>query len=361
MRVLVTGGAGFIGSAVVRHLVTTGAEHVVNVDKLTYAGNLRSIRAVENHANYIFHQADICDEHAIGDIMRAERIDAVMHLAAENHVDRSIDGPGAFVETNVVGMYRLLNTALAYWRELPSDKQDAFRFHHVSTDEVFGDLPFDSGIFTEDSPYKPSSPYSASKAASDHFVRAWHETYGLPVVLSNCSNNYGPFHFPEKLIPLVILNALHEMPLPVYGNGANIRDWLFVEDHARALERVLTAGRTGESYNIGGRAERSNLSVVESICRALDDIRPRSNGQSYGDLITFVTDRPGHDRRYAIDPARMETELGWHATETFESGLDKTIRWYLDNEWWWRPLRESRYQGARLGLAATASKRADAE
>ena len=294
MRVLVTGGAGFIGSAVVRHLVTTGAEHVVNVDKLTYAGNLQSLRSVENHANYVFRQADICDEQAMADIMRAEQIDAIMHLAAESHVDRSIDGPGAFVETNVVGTYRLLNAALGYWRELPSERQDAFRFHHVSTDEVFGDLPFDSGTFTEETPYKPSSPYSASKAASDHFVRAWHETYGLPVVLSNCSNNYGPFHFPEKLIPLVILNALDEKPLPVYGNGANVRDWLFVEDHARALERVLTAGRTGESYNIGGRAERSNLSVVESICRG-----PRRHSSAQQRPIV---QRPDHLRHRPTRP-----------------------------------------------------------
>ena len=285
------------------------------------------------------------------DIMRAERIDAVMHLAAESHVDRSIDGPGAFVETNVVGTFRLLNAALAYWRELSAEAQERFRFHHISTDEVFGDLPFDSGVFTEETPYAPSSPYSASKAASDHLVRAWHHTYGLPVVLSNCSNNYGPFHFPEKLIPLVILNALEERPLPVYGEGANVRDWLYVEDHARALELVVTKGKVGESYNIGGSAERTNLSVVESICDILDAKRPRRGGKSYRDLITFVTDRPGHDRRYAIDAAKIERELGWKAEESFETGLAKTVDWYLANEWWWRPIRRERYAGERLGEA----------
>jgi dTDP-glucose 4,6-dehydratase len=352
MRILVTGGAGFIGSAVCRHLVANAAERVVNVDKLTYAGNLDSLRVAGNSPNYVFRRADICDEQSMLDIMRAERIDAVMHLAAESHVDRSIDGPGAFVETNVVGTFRLLNAALAYWRELAPEMRDRFRFHHVSTDEVFGDLPFDSGIFTEETPYAPSSPYSASKAASDHFVRAWHETYGLPVVLSNCSNNYGPYHFPEKLIPLVVLNALDEKPLPVYGKGANVRDWLYVEDHARALELVVKNGAVGESYNIGGRAERTNLDVVQTICGILDLKRPRANGKSYRELINFVTDRPGHDRRYAIDPSKIERELGWRASETFESGLDKTIDWYLANEWWWRPLRKDRYEGGRLGLGA---------
>lgn len=260
-------------------------------------------------------------------------------------------GPGAFVETNVVGTFRLLNAVLEYWRGLPDTEQERFRFHHVSTDEVFGDLPFDSGVFTEETPYAPSSPYSASKAASDHFVRAWHQTYGLPVVLSNCSNNYGPYHFPEKLIPLVILNALEERPLPVYGTGANVRDWLFVEDHARALELVVTQGTVGDSYNIGGRAERTNLSVVESICDVLDQKKPRRNGRSYRELITFVTDRPGHDRRYAIDPSKIEHELGWRAEETFESGLARTVEWYLRNEWWWGPIRQERYAGERLGAA----------
>ena len=351
MRILVTGGAGFIGSAVCRHLVEKGVERVVNVDKLTYAGNSPSLQSVADRPNYAFRQVDICDDRAILEILRAERIDKVMHLAAESHVDRSIDGPAAFVETNVVGTFRLLNAVLEYWRGLPKAEQERFRFHHVSTDEVFGDLPFDSGIFTEESAYAPSSPYSASKAASDHFVRAWHETYGLPVVLSNCSNNYGPYHFPEKLIPLVILNALEERPLPIYGTGANVRDWLYVEDHARALEMVVTRGRVGESYNIGGRAERTNLSVVESICDVLDRKRPRGGGRSYRELITFVADRPGHDRRYAIDPSKIERELGWRAQETFETGLARTVDWYLENEWWWGPIRRQRYAGERLGSA----------
>ena len=351
MRFLVTGGAGFIGSAVCRHLVRGGAERVVNVDKLTYAGNLQSLKTVADDPHYAFVRADIGDERTMLDLMRAERVDVVMHLAAESHVDRSIDGPGAFVETNVVGTFRLLNAALAYWRELEPAARDRFRFHHISTDEVFGDLPFDGGLFTEETPYAPSSPYSASKAASDHFVRAWHATYGLPVVLSNCSNNYGPYHFPEKLIPLVILNALEERPLPVYGAGANVRDWLYVEDHARALELVATRGAVGESYNIGGRAERTNLSVVQGICDILDRRRPRPGGASHRDLIAFVDDRPGHDRRYAIDAAKIERELGWTPRESFESGLDKTVDWYLGNEWWWGPIRRERYDGQRLGEA----------
>ena len=351
MKFLVTGGAGFIGSAVCRHLASAEAHHVVNVDKMTYAGNLNSLRAIENRPNYLFHQLDVCDDAGLLNLMRAEGIDTVMHLAAESHVDRSIDGPSAFIETNIVGTFRLLNAALAYWRELPSEGKDKFRFHHISTDEVFGDLAFDSGAFTEESPYAPSSPYSASKASSDHLVRAWHETYGLPVVLSNCSNNYGPFHFPEKLIPLVILNALHDRPLPVYGAGANVRDWLYVEDHARALALVATRGRIGESYNIGGRAERTNLSVVETICGLIDEKRPRRQGRAR-DRITFVDDRPGHDRRYAIDCSKIERELGWKAEQTFESGLSKTIDWYLDNEWWWRPIRQKTYAGERLGSAA---------
>jgi len=349
MRILVTGGAGFIGSAVCRHLASNPRNQVVNVDKLTYAGNLASLRQIENYPNYSFVEADICDDAAILDVLRAEKIEAVMHLAAESHVDRSIDGPAAFIETNIVGTFRMLNAALAYWRDLPEPAKSEFRFHHISTDEVFGDLPFDSGIFTEETPYAPSSPYSASKAASDHLVRAWHETYGLPVVLSNCSNNYGPFHFPEKLIPLVILNALDEKPLPVYGAGANVRDWLFVEDHARALELVVTKGKPGESYNIGGRAERANLSVVETICDILDNKRPRKGGGRYRDLITFVTDRPGHDRRYAIDASKIERELGWKPAETFDTGLERTIQWYLDNTWWWEPIRSGSYAGERLG------------
>ena len=351
-RVLVTGGAGFIGSAVCRHLVGKGGYHVVNVDKLTYSGNPESLRDLADSPSYRFYQADICDEQAMRDIMAREQVDKVMHLAAESHVDRSIDGPGIFVETNVTGTFRLLNAALAHWRELDGDSKAGFRFHHISTDEVFGDLPFDSGVFTEETPYAPSSPYSASKAASDHFVRAWHETYGLPVVLSNCSNNYGPYHFPEKLIPLVILNALEGKDLPVYGRGENVRDWLFVDDHARALELVMTKGRIGESYNIGGRAERTNLEVVETICDILDRKTPLPNGGSRRNLIRFVQDRPGHDRRYAIDPSKIERELGWRSEETFETGLERTLDWYLGNDWWWRPIREQKYGGDRLGTAS---------
>jgi dTDP-glucose 4,6-dehydratase len=347
-NILVTGGAGFIGSAVCRYLCANPAYKVTNVDKLTYAGNLASLRAIENAHNYRFVQADICDDAAMLDIMRRDQIDVVMHLAAESHVDRSIDGPGAFIETNIVGTFRLLNSALEYWRGLSGEKHDDFRLHHVSTDEVFGDLPFGSGIFTEETPYAPSSPYSASKAASDHLARAWHETYGLPVVLSNCSNNYGPFHFPEKLIPLVLLNALDRRSLPVYGTGANVRDWLFVEDHARALELVAMAGIPGESYNVGGRSERTNLAVVEAICDVLDQRRPLPSG-SYRDQITFVTDRPGHDRRYAIDASKIERDLGWKPSVTFEEGLARTVDWYLGNEWWWGPIRRERYDGERLG------------
>ena len=344
-RILVTGGAGFIGSAVVRLLVGKGVR-VVNVDKLTYAGNLDSLRDVAEAPNYRFVEADIGDAPRMLALMAEEQVEAVMHLAAESHVDRSIDGPGVFVETNIVGTVRLLDAALAYWRGLPDDRRTAFRFHHISTDEVFGDLPFDGGPFTEDSPYAPSSPYSASKASADHFVRAWHETYGLPVVLSNCSNNYGPFHFPEKLIPLAILNAIEGKPLPVYGRGENVRDWLHVEDHARALEAIVTKGRVGESYNVGARSERTNLQVVEAICDLVDD---RLGGPSRRSLISFVQDRPGHDRRYAIDPLKIERELDWKAEHGFESGLAETVDWYLANDWWWRPIREERYAGGRLG------------
>lgn len=347
--VMVTGGAGFIGSAVCRHLVGTGAYRVVNLDKLTYSGNLDSLRDLEGDPDYVFHRADICDGDAVLGIMRAEKVDAVMHLAAESHVDRSIDGPGVFLQTNVIGTFRMLDAALAWWRELEGAAKADFRFHHISTDEVFGDLPFDDSVFTEETRYAPSSPYSASKAASDHLVRAWHETYGLPVVLSNCSNNYGPYHFPEKLIPLVILNGLEGRDLPVYGKGENVRDWLYVEDHARALETVMGKGRIGESYNVGGRAERTNLAVVEAICDLLDARRPLPDGRSRRTLIRFVADRPGHDRRYAIDSSKIERELGWQARESFETGLASTVDWYLENEWWWRPIREKAYAGERLG------------
>ncbi|HEX8442033.1 MAG TPA: dTDP-glucose 4,6-dehydratase [Allosphingosinicella sp.] len=350
LTVMVTGGAGFIGSAVCRHLIRNGYR-VVNVDKLTYAGNLDSVRDCNVNPNYRFYKGDICDRNGMLDILRTERVGRVMHLAAETHVDRSIDGPAVFLQTNVVGTFSLLDAALAYWRELGGANQASFRFHHVSTDEVYGDLPFESGAFTEASPYAPSSPYSASKAASDHLARAWHQTYGLPVVISNSSNSYGPYQFPDKLIPLIILNALEEQALPVYGNGANVRDWLCVEDHAQALELVLMRGQIGESYNIGGRAERSNLAVVRTICDILDEKRPRQGLGSRRDLISFVADRPGHDRRYAIDPCKIERELGWSASGTFESGIRETIAWYLANEWWWGPLRCERHAGVRLGIS----------
>jgi dTDP-glucose 4,6-dehydratase len=349
LNILVTGGAGFIGSALCRHLVASGRYRVVNLDKLTYAGNLESLREAGDSPDYRFVQGDIGDQATVSELLSAEAIDIVMHLAAESHVDRSIDGPEAFIDTNIVGTFRLLNAALEHWRGLPGERKARFRFHHVSTDEVFGDLPLDEGVFTEETPYAPSSPYSASKAASDHLVRAWHETYGLPVVLSNCSNNYGPFHFPEKLIPLVILNALEGKKLPVYGKGENVRDWLYVDDHVRALELVATKGAIGESYNVGGRAERTNLAVVETICDLLDARQPLPGGAPRRSLIEFVKDRPGHDRRYAIDPSKIERELGWSAAESFESGIERTIDWYLAGDWWWRPIREGKYGGARLG------------
>ena len=349
-HILVTGGAGFIGSAVVRRLVGKG-HRVINLDKLTYSGNLASLGSVADSANYRFVHCDIADHDTVATLLVEEKIDAIMHLAAESHVDRSIDGPGIFVETNVTGTFKLLNAALSYWRSLDGAAKDAFRFHHISTDEVFGDLPFDDSVFTEETPYAPSSPYSASKAAADHFVRAWHDTYGLPVVLSNCSNNYGPYHFPEKLIPLVILNALEGKPLPVYGKGENVRDWLHVDDHAAALELVLTKGRIGESYNVGGRAERTNLQVVEAICDLLDQRQPLADGKPRRSLIGFVTDRPGHDRRYAINPTKIERELGWRSAYTFEVGLGETIDWFLANEDWWRPIRDGNYSGTRLGAS----------
>ena len=352
MNILVTGGAGFIGSALCRHLAADPENRVVNVDKLSYAGNLASLSSISGLPNYRFVRADIGDEATIGEVLRTEAIDRVIHLAAETHVDRSIDGPGSFIETNIVGTYRLLQAVLKYWRSLPAPAAERFRFHHVSTDEVFGDLPFDDSTFNEATPYAPSSPYSASKAASDHLVRAWHHTFGVPVVVTNCSNNYGPFHFPEKLIPLVILNALDEKPLPIYGAGANVRDWLHVEDHARALALVAERGRIGESYNIGGGAELTNLAVVEAICDALDRRRPRRNGESHRALIAFVADRPGHDRRYAMDTSKIERDLGWVPRETFATGLERTVDWYLDNDWWWRPIREGTYAGDRLGRLA---------
>lgn len=350
VRVLVTGGAGFIGSATCRHLVATGDE-VLNLDKLTYAGNLASLRAIDTAPNYRFARVDICDGAAVADAFAAFQPDRVVHLAAESHVDRSIGAAGAFIDTNVVGTFVVLEAARRYWASLPAGRQESFRFLHVSTDEVYGSLG-DGGLFTEQTAYDPSSPYAASKAAADHLVSAWARTYGFPGLISNCSNNYGPFHFPEKLIPLVILNALHGKPLPVYGRGENIRDWIFVEDHARALALLLEKGRVGEKYNVGGRNERRNIDVVRAICAILDRLRPVA--EPHEKLITFVTDRPGHDHRYAMDATKIETELGWRAVETFDMGIEKTVRWYLENEWWWRPLRDKVYAGERLGLPATA-------
>lgn len=346
-RVLVTGGAGFIGSAVCRYLVKEKRISVLNVDRLTYAGNTESLKAIDGSPLYRFEQADICDHDRILALFEDFQPDAVMHLAAESHVDRSIDGPSAFIQTNIVGTYTMLDCAREYWSGLSKDWKKSFRFHHISTDEVYGSLG-DEGLFAEVTPYDPRSPYSASKASSDHLVMAWYHTYGLPVLVTNCSNNYGPYHFPEKLIPLVILNALDEKSLPIYGKGDNIRDWLYVEDHAKALVTVVERGVPGRTYNVGGRNERTNLEVVETICLVLDGLKPRSAG-SYKDLITFVADRPGHDRRYAIDATRLETELGWKAEENFDSGIRKTVQWYLDNEWWWGPIRSGKYAGERLG------------
>lgn len=349
-RILVTGGAGFIGSALVRQLVDETDVVVCNVDKLTYAGNLASLGDARNSERHKFHQIDICDAQAVAKVLSDFQPDAVMHLAAESHVDRSIDGPAAFIQTNIVGTFTLLDAATAYWRTLGPDAKEAFRFHHISTDEVFGSLGAE-GMFTEVTAYDPRSPYSASKASSDHLVRAWHHTHGLPVVVTNCSNNYGPYHFPEKLIPLVILKAISDQPLPVYGDGSNIRDWLHVEDHARALRLVVSKGTPGETYCVGGNAERTNLQVVHAICDELDNIRPRADGKSYREQITFVTDRPGHDFRYAIDAGKIRTELGWTPQETFETGIAATVRWYLDNEDWWRAIQDGSYRGERLGLS----------
>jgi dTDP-glucose 4,6-dehydratase len=349
-RILVTGGAGFIGSATCRHLVAAGHD-VLNLDKLTYAGNLASLRAIEAAPNYRFARVDICDRAAVAEAFATFRPERVIHLAAESHVDRSIGAAGDFIDTNIVGTFVMLEAARHHWSGLAAAEREHFRFLHVSTDEVYGSLGSE-GLFTEATAYDPSSPYSASKAAADHLVSAWARTYGFPGLISNCSNNYGPYHFPEKLIPLVILNALHGKPLPVYGKGENIRDWLYVEDHARALALIVERGRIGEKYNVGGRNERRNIDVVERICAILDRLRPR--GEPHAGLITFVTDRPGHDQRYAIDAGKLETELGWRAEETFDTGIEKTVRWYLDNEWWWRPLRERVYAGERLGLLAAA-------
>jgi dTDP-glucose 4,6-dehydratase len=346
-RLIVTGGAGFIGSAVCRMLVSDFGVNVLNIDKLTYAGNLASLKTVDRSPLYGFLRADITDREAMTEALFQFRPDGVIHLAAESHVDRSIEGSAAFVQTNVIGTYVLLEAARNYWSQLPRDRARAFRFLSVSTDEVFGSLA-ESGFFTEETPYNPSSPYSATKAASDHLATAWMRTYGLPVIISNCSNNYGPFHFPEKLIPLNILNALERKELPIYGNGMNIRDWLYVEDHARALYLILTRGRVGEKYNVGGHNERTNLDVVKSICAVVDEVRPE--GAPHERLIKFVTDRPGHDRRYAIDPSKIEKEVGWRALRDFDTGLRLTVQWYLENEWWWRPLRDKVYVGERLGL-----------
>ncbi|WP_248918262.1 dTDP-glucose 4,6-dehydratase [Pseudomonas entomophila] len=352
MRILVTGGAGFIGSALVRHLIDNTEHEVLNLDKLTYAGNLESLQGIASNSRYEFVQADIADQPTVSALLERFQPQAIMHLAAESHVDRSIDGPAAFIHTNIVGTYALLEATRAWWNGLPTDARAAFRFHHISTDEVYGDLHGVDDLFTETTPYAPSSPYSASKAASDHLVRAWHRTYGLPVLITNCSNNYGPYHFPEKLIPLMILNALAGKPLPVYGNGQQVRDWLYVEDHARALLTVVTTGKVGETYNIGGHNEQKNLDVVHTLCDLLEELAPdrRPAGVArYVDLITFVQDRPGHDQRYAIDASKIEHELGWKPDETFFTGLRKTVQWYLANLDWCKHVQDGSYQGERLG------------
>ncbi|MDP4546882.1 dTDP-glucose 4,6-dehydratase [Marinobacter sp. MDS2] len=357
MKLLVTGGAGFIGSAVIRHIITNTNDEVVNVDKLTYAGNLESLAEVSDSERYTFEQVNICNHAELERVLAQHQPDAVMHLAAESHVDRSIDGPAEFIETNIVGTYTLLEATRQYWQALDGDKKANFRFHHISTDEVYGDLPHPSEaadaeqhLFTEQTAYAPSSPYSASKASSDHLVRAWQRTYGLPVLVTNCSNNYGPYHFPEKLIPLMILNALEGKPLPVYGKGDQIRDWLFVEDHARALYKVVTEGKVGETYNIGGHNEKQNIEVVHTLCDILQELRPQET--SYRDLIITVKDRPGHDMRYAIDASKIEKELGWTPEETFETGIRKTVQWYLDNQEWCQRVQDGSYQRERLGVAS---------
>lgn len=351
MKILVTGGAGFIGSALVRYLINETEHSVINVDKLTYAGNLESLKSIEANERYHFEQVDICDAAKIEQLFQHYQPDAVMHLAAESHVDRSIDGPAAFIQANIVGTYTLLEAARKYWQAMADAQRQAFRFHHISTDEVYGALG-ETGLFTEETAYDPSSPYSASKASSDHLVRAWHRTYGLPVIVTNCSNNYGPFHFPEKLIPLVILNAMEGKPLPVYGKGDQIRDWLYVEDHARALYKVVTEGSVGQTYNIGGHNEKTNLEVVKTICGILDELMPDHPGNitRYEELITHVTDRPGHDKRYAIDASKINKELNWAPKETFETGIKKTVQWYIDNPAWWQSVQDGSYRRERLGL-----------
>ncbi|NTE87887.1 dTDP-glucose 4,6-dehydratase [Agrobacterium rubi] len=351
MRVLVTGGAGFIGSSVVRHLIDDKHYDVLNIDKLTYAGTLTSLISVKDNPLYRFENADICDKAAVMQAISSFRPDRIMHLAAESHVDRSITGAKDFVETNVLGTFNMLECARAYWQSLDGGAKETFRFLHISTDEVYGSLA-EEGLFTESTPYDPSSPYSATKAASDHLAKAWERTYGLPVVVSNCSNNYGPFHFPEKLIPLMIISALEGKPLPVYGNGGNVRDWLFVEDHAKALNIIAERGRVGDTYNVGGRNERQNIDVVNRICGLMDEFRPEHGPHSK--LITYVQDRPGHDARYAIDATKLERELGWKAVENFDTGIEKTVKWYLENKWWWAPLRQG-YKGDRLGLIPDGS------
>lgn len=355
--ILITGGAGFIGSAVVRHIIENTKNSVVNVDKLTYAGNVESIASVSANERYHFVQADICDAISMKDIFEKYQPDAVMHLAAESHVDRSIDGPADFMQTNIIGTFTLLEAARSYWLKLSEDKKLAFRFHHISTDEVYGDLEGTDDLFTEETSYEPSSPYSASKASSDHLVRAWNRTYGLPVIVTNCSNNYGPYHFPEKLIPHIILNALSAKSLPIYGDGSQIRDWLYVEDHARALYKVVTEGVVGETYNIGGHNEKKNIEVVETLCAILDELKPISGNPAfasssltnYNELITFVKDRPGHDVRYAIDASKIDKELGWVPAESFETGILKTVEWYLNNENWWKRVLSGEYQLERIG------------
>lgn len=353
MKILITGGAGFIGSAVVRHIIRNTADSVVNVDKLTYAGNLESLAEVSADPRYAFEHVDICNRAELDRIFQQHRPDAVMHLAAESHVDRSIDGPTAFIETNIVGTYTLLEASRAYWNSLGAIERERFRFHHISTDEVYGDLEDPEALFTETTPYAPSSPYSASKASSDHLVRAWRRTYGLPTLVTNCSNNYGPYHFPEKLIPLMILNALEGKPLPVYGKGNQVRDWLYVEDHARALYKVVTEGKVGETYNIGGHNEKRNIDVVQTICTLLEELAPAKPAglKRYADLITHVADRPGHDLRYAIDASKIQRKLGWIPQETFESGIRRTVQWYLENNDWCRHVQDGSYQRERLGAA----------